>query len=310
MHPLAELPAKLEWSLEEQPLYWEESDRERVTGKCLRFHPRFPECNPALDADILWDPLELFASTRAPGAYSLLTCSCGVDDHAGIEKPIFVSHPSPDSIVWEIDTRGLAPALAPTWHDQPGFLRLIFGRGDYLASIQAMIDAAKSADCAALPVEELEPNRRGLAFEELVAADASGNLGKRKALFDSKGTLEIGCFDCELLLLNGSPERRWPTATFPRWECDAAFDRWLAFIQRGYQITDNAGMLSGEIDIAEISKGERRNYFFLLCAARRNDCNAAGEELAAQLRTAWAESDAAPGVTVRYRPITAPAVFK
>lgn len=119
MQPLAELPAKLEWSLEEQPLYWAESDREKVTGKCLRFHPCFPECNPVLDDDILWDLLELFTSTRTPGAYSLLTCSCGIGEHAGIDKPIFVSHPSADSIVWEIDTQGLAPALSPIWRAPP-----------------------------------------------------------------------------------------------------------------------------------------------------------------------------------------------
>src|SRR5574343_679585 len=98
MNFLAELTAKLEWFLEEQPLYWDEAENEKITGKCLRFHPRFPECNPALDEDILWDLLELFASTRTPGAYSLLSCSCGIDEHAGIEKQIFVSYPSPDSI--------------------------------------------------------------------------------------------------------------------------------------------------------------------------------------------------------------------
>lgn len=192
----------------------------------------------------------------------------------------------------------------------PGFLRLIFSRDDYQWSIQAMIDAAKTANSPALPVEELEPNRSGQAFEELLASDRDGTLGKRQALFDSKGTLEIGCFGSELLLLNGRPERRWPIALFPRWQCDAAFDRWLDFLQRGYQITQIAGQPSGEIDIAEISKGERQNDFFLFRAAQRNDCNAAGEELAAQLRAAWAESGAAPDAEVRYRPITAPAVFK
>lgn len=310
MPPLAELAAKLDWLLEEEPLYWDEADREKITGKCLRFHPRFPECNPALDEDVLWDPLALCASTRTPGAYSLLTCSCGVDDHAGIDKPIYVSHPSPNSIAWEIDTRGLAPALAPTWHDQPGFLRLIFGREAYQASIQTMIDAAKAAHSEALPVEELEPDKKGLAFEKLLAADSDGSLGKRQALFDSNSTLEIGCFGSDLLLLNGRPERRWPTALFPRWQCDAAFDRWLVFLRRGYGLARNSGQPSGEIDIDEITKGERRNDFFLLSAARRSDCNAAGEELAAQLRAAWAESGAAPGVEVRYRPIRAPAVFK
>lgn len=310
IRPLAEFHARLEWSLEEQPLYWEETHRETVTGKCLRFHPHFPECNPALDEDILWDLLALFASTRTPGAYSLLTCSCGMGDHAGIDKPIFVSHPSPDSIVWEINTQGLAPALAPSWREHPGFLRLIFSRDEYLASIRAMIEAAKAANSAALPVEELEPNRNGRAFEELLTADDGGMLGKRKALLNSKSTLEIGSFGSDLLLLNGRPERRWPTALFPRWQCDAAFDRWLGFLQRGYGLTPEAGQPSGEIDIAEISKGERQNDFFLLSAARRHDCNAAGEELVAQLRAAWARSDAAPDLEVLYRPITAPAVFK
>lgn len=310
MNFLAELTAKLEWFLEEQPLYWDEAENEKITGKCLRFHPRFPECNPALDEDILWDLLELFASTRTPGAYSLLSCSCGIDEHAGIEKQIFVSYPSPDSIAWEIDTQGLAPTLAPTWLSQSGFLRLIFCRDDYEATVQAMIDAAKAANSVALPVEELEPNTKGLAFEELLAADGNGSLGKRQPLFDSKSTLEIGCFGSELLRLNGRPERRWPTALFPRWQCDAAFGRWLGFLQRGYELTPEAGQPSVEIDIAEISKGERRNDFFLLSAARRNDCNAAGEELAAQLRAAWAESGAAPGVEVLYRPITVPAIFK
>jgi hypothetical protein len=310
MLPLTELPAKLEWSLEEQPLYWEATDREKVTGKCLRFHPHFPACNPALDEDILWDLLELFASTRTPGAYSLLNCSCGVSEHAGIDKQIFVSHPSPDSIVWEIDTRGLAPALAPTWHSQSGFLRLIFGRDNYQASIQAMIDAAKTANSAVQPVEELEPNKKGLAFEELLAADGDGTLGKRRPLFSPGNTLEIGCFGSELLLLNGRPERRWPAVLFPRWQCDAAFDRWIGFLRRGYGLTPEAGQPSGEMDFAEISKGERLNDFFLLSAALRNDCNAAGEELAAQLRAAWIESGAAPGVRVLYLPITAQAIFK
>ncbi|MBK8752965.1 MAG: hypothetical protein IPL99_15625 [Candidatus Competibacteraceae bacterium] len=120
---IAELPARLGWTLAYDTIYadppWLEA----------RFVPSFPECNREInETSIVFDLLELFRSAQRPGGYFLLNCTCGDSSHAGIKDLVFVSHPDVDTVIWELDVRGLGPALEDYWSSHTGFLRLIFKR--------------------------------------------------------------------------------------------------------------------------------------------------------------------------------------
>ncbi len=218
--PLAELPARLGWRLE-RDFYWDAEGR--PDSLILRFAPDMPGVFATAGRDIVLDPHALYASARRPGGLDLLTCSCGIADDAGIQSPVFVSHPDAGTLVWELDIAGLGPALDEGWRGGAGYLRLIFKRQAYRASILDMVRAARAADGAPLPVEELEPDRRGDAWERLLELDRAETLWTPEPLLPPGSVL--GVADDGRLWLDGQPWRGCPPRLFTRWAVYEAYQR-------------------------------------------------------------------------------------
>lgn len=114
--------------------------------------PLLAGCRDALEQqDIVWNVFELVASVQKPGAYAILTCSCGYAPDADINESVGVSHPDPDTVIWELDIPGLRPALSEDFSQAAaGFIRLVFARDDYEADIREMI--CELQHCARTPV--------------------------------------------------------------------------------------------------------------------------------------------------------------
>ena len=192
----AELPARLGWRIVFGGIIFDDPPY-----LLLRAIPVFPGCSPRLqDEPIVWDIFSLIDSVQRPGAHQVLTCSCGYAPDADLEKPVLVSHPDAEIVVWELDIAGLRPALDQRFAQvERGFVRLVFSRDEYEADIRKLLrELQRSAstsvdkndlrdvpnlhhliddysDLTMVQVEELEPNTRGgMALERLLALDAEG----------------------------------------------------------------------------------------------------------------------------------------
>jgi hypothetical protein len=299
--PLAEWPARLGWSLARKVIHSE------PPGLCICFIPDFPGCNAAIaETGIVWDVLALYDSARRPGGYFLLNSDCGYPPDSYIEEVVFVSHPNADTIVWEIDIRDLRPSLAPHWQDEDNCLRLVFEREQYEADVRSMLREARAASSPDLPVEELEPDVQGLAFEQMCALDCEGQWTREPVL--SPGTIvEFGFFGSNVFMIDGNLEWRWPTRLFPRWTVNARFKQWIRFAHRGYALRYALGDDGAIADLSRFSGETEQNKFVLLHESERAACDRAGEELALLLKASFAEGETAPGVEVKYRPCDIPA---
>lgn len=314
--PFLDLPARLGW-------------RTRYAGICftdppyviLHATPVFPLCHPEPVArSIVWDSFSLLDSLARPGAYWILTCTCGIADDAGLEVPIFVSHPDRQRIVWELDLKGLAPALEDRLTGTEGFLRLTFARDEYASDLRALIGELR--ECASNPVtiealsetdgveglqedyshlasfqvEELEPSIGGMALERLLDLDPE-TLPQPAPLWPPGTLIEFGFFPVhnghELMRVNG--EVPWPSSWTPhhftRWEAWSAFHRWLGLLSRGFWLGHHGCIVPPE---------REQNRFFLLHEADRARCHAAGRHLAEVVQRGYAEGETAPGVMARY----------
>ena len=299
--PLAELPARLGWTLARKIIH---SD---PPGLCIRFIPDFPGSNVAIaETGIVWDVLVLYDSARRPGGHFLLNSDCGYAQDSGIQERVFVSHPNAETIVWEIDVRDLRPSLAPHWQDGDNCLRLVFGREQYEADVRSMLRQARAAGSPDLPVEELEPDVQGLAFEKMCALDCDGQW-PREPILPPGTTVEFGFFGSGLLTIDGNHEWRWPTWLFPRWAVYARFKQWIRFAHRGYALRYALGKEGVVADLSRFSGEAERSNFVLLHESGRLACHRAGKELALVLKASFAEGETAPGVEVRYRPCDIPA---
>lgn len=293
--PLAERRARLAWTIAHETIFSEPPVRH------VRFIPTFPCCNPAIaDAGIVWDLLTLAACGRRPGGYDVLNCQCGYEPHAGIEEMVFVSHPDPASVVWEIDARDLATALAPEYSGRDGYVRLVFGRLEYESDVCAMLDALRSAAAVAPAIEELYPDERGMAYEAALALDCAQPWTREPIL--APGTVvEFGFRGEDLCAIDGKPDRGSPKRLFPRWSVKAAFETWIRRACRGFAVPYATQDSRAVADLARYTEPAVQNHFFLLRESSRAACDRAGEDLAAQLRACFREGATAPGVEVRYR---------
>lgn len=312
--PLAELPARLGWKLEHETIY---ADPPWLT---VRLIPWFPQCNPSIDkTGIVFDLLDLLDSARRPGGYFLLNCTCGDPSDAGIEEMVLVSHPDADTVIWEMDVRGLGSALAEYWRPENGFLslaftteseflRLVFKREEYEADISAMLRDIRDAGSANLPVEELEPNIQGEAYEQAMILRCDERW-PREPLLRAGTVLEFGLFGPNLLIIDGKPDLGWPVRLFTRWSALAAFKRWIGYVSRGHAIRYALGEDACDMNLPWFTDKERRNDFFLLREHERTACDEAGTVLASTLHACFSEGATAPGVEVRYQPCRNPAAF-
>ena len=276
--------------------------------------PEFPWCSDELAKwGIVWSLRDLLASVRSPGAYQLVTCECGYAPDAGLEERICVSHPDAASVVWEIDIKGLAPALDDALAEIDGFIRLRFFRDEYEADIRAMLREVQETaykpvslaqmtaavgveyfrneypECLSLPAEVFEPGERGCDLEDFVAMDCDAPWG-RKPVLRAGRLLEIGLFGVWMARVDGSVDKDWIGRWFTRWATLAAFRAWMPhFFQRyglgGVQLdSDNVGL----------------NRFVLSSNDALEACHVAGEHLAAVIQAQFNEGETAPGVVVRY----------
>ena len=291
--PAAEFPGRFGWRLVSETIYAE------PPWQSVGLVPEFPGCNPAIaETGILWDVLEIHAAAARPGAYYVLNCGCGYPPDSGLEAPVFVSHPDEDTIIWEIDCKACAPALIPVFSGNSGSVRRVFARQDYEAEVEAMLRAIRTAGSPGVPVEELEPDVDGMAFERAMALEAPA---PRRPVLPPGTALEFGFFGSSLFALDGKPDPNWPVHMFPRQAVYAAFQNWLRFVRRGFTLKfafdDN-----GEVpDLAAFTSEAVCNDFFLLRESERTACNRAGAELVSLLRQAFEENRTASGVVVTCR---------
>lgn len=315
IEPFSELPARLGWRknftqiiLDPEQPYVEFS-----------LTPEFPWFSDKLaERGIVWSLWNLLASVRCPGAYQIVTCECGYAPDACLEERICVSHPDEMTVVWEIDIKGLAPALDDALEVVEGFIRLRFVREEYEADIRAMLREVQETahtpvslaqmastdgieflrgnypDCLSLPAGVFEPGERGCDLEDFVAMDYAAPW-ERKSVLPAGTRLEIGLFDDELVRLDGKLDRGWIGRWFTRWVALAAFRAWTCHFSRcfGLGLGLDRACLEGSDKVG-------KNSFVLLPETTLAACHAAGEHFAAVLQTLFNEGNTAPGVTVSH----------
>lgn len=286
--PLLTLPARLGWKLDRSFIYGDGGDKP-PTEQELKFLPAL-ECGLEMAGeygDIVLDLKTLLDSACRPGGYFLLTCECGYADDADIKELIFVQHPSPDAIAWEVDIQGMRSALVEeTWlTHQEGYVRLIFDRSQYAEDLYRMVTEVQRAN-RELELYELAGSGDYGFVEELLAFDFKAPIVV-KPILPPGSHLEFRLEGEEYCWLNGKMLRGWPPHYFPRWQINRAFKEWIKFFQRGY-----AG---------------KPNLLYLLDENDRAACDAAGYELAGMLQRGFDESGNSPRVSVSYNPCLLPA---
>lgn len=289
--PLLTLPARLGWVLGRSFIYGS-GGANPPTEQVLKFIPAL-ECGLELAGeygDIVLDLKALFESARKPGGYFLLTCECGYADDADIKEFIFVRHPSPDTIAWELDIQGLRSALVKEmWlTHQDGYVRLIFERSQYVADLRRMVVEVQQAN-KELELYELAGRGDYGFVEELLAFDFDASI-IAEAIFPPGSHLEFRLEGDEYCWLNGKKLKDWPPHYYPSWEINRAFKKWTQFFQRGYAGNPNLLYLPDEND--------------------RIACDAAGNELARMLQKCIDESGNSPQITVSYSPCLLPAIMR
>ncbi|MHB9101562.1 MAG: hypothetical protein ACYC2E_08630 [Sulfuricella sp.] len=315
MPPLLSLPARLGWKLGRSFIYGDGASNQ-PTEQELKFIPAL-ECGLELAGnyeDIVLDLKALFESARKPGGYFLLNCECGYADDADIKELIFVQHPLPDTIVWELDIQGLRSALVKEmWlTHQDGYVRLIFDRSQYVADLRRMVVEAQQENVA-LELYGVAPNDYGFT-EHLLAFDM-GTPIVAEPILPPGSHLEFKLEGEEFCWLNGKRLFGWPPHYFPCWQINRVFKKWMRFFQRGYAINgtgfpvQSGGfyLLGGTAYDAQVASSNP-NHFYLLDENDRAACDAAGNELARMLQKGVDESGNSPQVTVSYSPCRVSAI--
>ncbi len=290
--PLLALPARLGWELVSTPIFGSAGSNQ-PSAQNIRFLPAL-DCGLYLAGeyqDIVLDLAALLESARKPGGYFLLNCECGYPDDADIHELIFVQHPTPDSIVWELDVQGLRSALSKeTWlTHQNGYVRLIFERKQYETDLRRMVLEVKQAH-ASLELNEVAPNDYG--FTEFILTFDQDEPFVAEPILPPGSHLEFGFEGSELCWINGNRWDGWPTRLFPCWQVNQAFKAWVRFVQRGFAIKDGAQSLE-------------TNHFYLLDENSRAACDMAGYALAEQLQACIARNVNQPEIVVSYQGVNA-----
>lgn len=296
LEPLLTLPARLGWTQGGSFIYGDGGDKPPTEQK-LKFLPAL-ECGLYMAGecgDIVLDLKRLLDSARKPGGYFLLTCECGDADDADIKELIFVQHPSPDIIEWEIDVQGTRAALSrDDWlTHRDGYVRLVFERGHYVDDLRRMVAEVQKAN-KELELYEVAGSGDYGFVEELLAFDLDVPIVAEPVL-PPESRLEFRMEGHAVCWLDGKRLSRWPTYLFPNWSVNQAFKKWIGFVHRGFAIKDSAQPLEA-------------NRFYLLDKQSRMACDAAGNELASMLQRSIDESGNSPQVTVSYSPCRAPAI--
>lgn len=287
VEPLLTLPARLGWTLD-RSFIWGDGGDKLPTDQDLEFRPAL-ECGLEFGGeygDIVLDLLPLLESACKPGGYWLLTCECGIADDADIHEQIFVQHPSPDKIVWEVDVQGLRAALIKeTWlTHQEGYVRLVFDRVQYEADLRRMVAVAQEEN-ARLELNKIAGRGDYGFVERVLAFDFSAPFVPEPAL-PPGSHLEFRLEENEYCWLDGERLRGWPPYRFPCWNANHAFREWAQYFQRGY-----AGHSS---------------HFYFRSAADRDACDAAGREMVEVLRCCLEAASYLWGGTVSYGASRAP----
>lgn len=254
-------------------------------------------------------------SVRRPGAFSIINCECGYPPDAYLETDVSVSHPDDTTVVWELDCKGLSPALDDAFADLDGFIRLVFDRAAYESDVREMLREVQKTARTPAPVADLteaygfgkleklypacrfvaeyrfEPTVRGdCDAEEFCALDAEADW-PREPLFAPGTLLEIGMFGDKLLRIDGSVRGDWIGRRLTRWEAHMAFRRWLSCVNRRFTFSSIGMQTNGTAD---------PNEFILAPGQDRASSQRAGEAFAEALRRCLDEGKTAPGVEVRY----------
>lgn len=193
--PALTLPSRIGWQIHYSEIIFDDPP-------CLVLQavPKFAGGgNDLAERGIVWDVFALIESIKQPGAHQVLTADCGYASDVYIEERVLISHPDHNTVVWELNIAGLRPALDKTLiGDHEGFVRLVFVREQYEADIRALVRALQQAGrdpvpvtaldsrthglqrlladypaCDSLPVDELEPDIKGMALERLLELDAN-----------------------------------------------------------------------------------------------------------------------------------------
>ena len=316
--PFFEMPARLGW----RKRYREIIFYPGAPSLSFSLAPAFPGCGDKLDErGIVWDLWRLMESVRRPGAYSILNCECGYPPDADLETHVIVSHPDHGTVVWELDCRGLSPALDDAFVHLDSFLRLVFEREAYEAEVRAMLREVQQTARTPVPVVDLseahgfggmEKKYPGCRFvadyifeptvhgncdaEEFCALDAEAGW-LREPLFVPGTLLEIGFFGDELLRIDGCVHHDWIGHWFTRWEALVAFNQWMSCVSRRFALPSKGVKLNMSGDA---------NEFVLLPGQDAENCHRSGESFVEVLRRCLGEGKTAPGVEVRYVRCEAP----
>jgi len=309
--PFVEVPARLGWNKRfGQIIFWPDAP-----SVSFSLTPVFPGCSDQLaEREIVWDLWRLMESIICPGAYSILNCVCGLPYHAGIEDHVCVSHPKHNTIIWEIDFKGLRPAVDEAFGHLDGFLRLVFEREAYEADVRAMLHEVQQTVSTQVPISELSgaygyaalendyPGcRQVLAdlFEPTVHGDCDAEefleldpdiQWERAPIFAPNTMLEIGSFGQELFRIDGQTSHEWIERWFTRWQALAAFRHWSAGFTRRFALSTGGGK---EEDVDP-------NEFVLEPGYDAEICHRFGETFAETMLQCLSEGETAPGIQVRY----------
>jgi hypothetical protein len=309
-----ETPARLDWHpLIESVIF----DDTQVTAYPA-FEPSFPHCAaPLFELDIVLDIRALIDSAVRPGGYFLLTCTCGYGEHAGLNDQVHVAHPNPNQIVWELDIELLAPALDSRLK-APGFLRLVFDRPDYLASVRRLLAhareiaetpqplslchdqeepgvvLARAAGHSMLVVDGIDPGfDNDDSLSHLVSSTADIDWTAR-SMVAANSLIEIGLFGPEPCRVTGDNEPGYITHWFTRHAVARAWDAWPAtrhWINRSKARKQNLPIPDPDAD---------RSHFTIALGADPAKFHRLGQRFAELLQASLAEGQTSPGPRVIY----------
>lgn len=316
--PLLTLPARLGWTLDRSFIYGDGGSNP-PTDQVLKFIPTL-DCGLKMageHGDIVLDLKALLESACKPGGYFLLTCECGCAEDADIHELIFVQHPSPDTIAWELDIQGLRSALVKeTWlTHQDGYVRLIFDRSLYVTDLRRMVAEVQQAN-KELELYELAGRGDYGFVEELLAFDFNAPIVAESVL-PSGSHVEFRVEGEDFCWLNGKRFFGWPPHFFPCWEVNQAFKSWTSYFRRGYAINNadfpsqSCGLylIGGAKHDAQVASSNP-NHFYLLDENDRAACDEAGNYLVQTLQKCIDESGNSPQITVSYSPCRVPAITR
>ena len=283
--------------------------------------PIFPFCaNDLKKMPIVWEPKSLVRSYTLPGAYELITCSCGEAGHAGITGQVYVSHPDEQRIIWEINISDFKPALCSELQDKEGYIRFVFLRKEYKKILVNMDSTMKMVSDnflyqyeikqltdskwineipldTRITVEYFGPNEEEIQefHKQILCLDE-----ERKPLFSPGTIIEIGLFKEELFQINGVVSNDWLEQYFTRFTVKEAFNSWMKTACRRYaQKTKN--VLSAPHFMSIMGNNDpKRNEFVLQDGFTLEDCHRAGRHFVEVFAASLKEGNTAPGVNVQY----------